>query len=811
MLRQSFNSDWTAGPKLTGFASINGSPGEAVTLPHDILRDLPRSDGPGRTEHTAYYPDGLFEHAKSFQVPEEWRDRTVRIEFEGVYRDAMVYINGQFAAQRPNGYAGFSIDAVPFLRYGQMNRITVESRTHEDSRWYTGVGIHRNTHLVVADLVHVPLDGVRVTTPQTDRDLASVLVATTVANGDRVTRTVRIETTIVAPDGTTAATNSAPITLLPGETGLSHVRLAVTTPELWSTDSPALYEVQTSISDGDAVLDQDISRFGIRTLQLDTAHGLRINGIPVKLRGAAVHHTNGPLGAATIARAEERRVEILKSAGFNAIRSAHNPISRAMLDACDRLGMLVMDELSDVWTVGKSAFDHSLSFPEWWERDLEAMVAKDFNHPSVILYSIGNEIIDIGQPLGAALGRRIAEKARALDGTRFTTNAINGMVAVLDQLGAMFDGGSAETSEPIDVNTMIANMGDLMANVSASEPVSQAIEESASAIDIVGLNYADSRYESDLIRYPNRITIGSETFPGHIDKLWRLVTAHPRVIGDFTWTGWDYLGESGIGRVDYTDEPGYVATGIAAPYPYLVSSTGDIDITGHRKPVSYYREIVYGLRAEPFIAVHRPQMHGRPTFTTPWSWSDSLASWSWDAAADSPVTVDVYSDADEIELFINGADVGRSTVGATKSFIATFEATYQPGEITAVAYRDGKAAERTTLRSAAPRTRLQAAVDRDVIRADDTDLAYVNITVEDEHGTLSNDQVRNIAVRVDGPGVLAALANADPRSEEAFGASDRRTYDGRAQAIIRPTGPGEITVTIFAAPDEELVLTLRAE
>jgi beta-galactosidase len=393
----------------------------------------------------------------------------------------------------------------------------------------------------------VALDGVRITTPDIDPERAIVAVATTVENETRFTRTVRLDTRVVDPHGTVAASGSAPLTLLPNSTAVSRVRLAVRNAQLWSPDSPALYEINTTVADGD-VLDREHNLFGIRRLQLDPEHGLRINGEPVNLRGACVHHDAGALGAAAISRAEVRRVEILKEAGFNAIRSAHNPISRATLQACDRLGVLVMDELTDVWTEAKSPFDYTLSFPEWWERDLEAMVAKDFNHPSVIMYSIGNEIFEVGTPIGSTWGRKLAEKVRSLDDTRFVTNAINGMVAVIDRLGEVL-GGQAD--EPQDVNTMIATLGDAMNQLSASEPVTEATEESAAMLDVVGFNYGDSRHEPDTLRFPNRVIVGSETFPGHIDELWRLVRANPHVIGDFTWTGWDYLGEAGLGRVDY--------------------------------------------------------------------------------------------------------------------------------------------------------------------------------------------------------------------------------------------------------------------
>jgi beta-galactosidase len=797
MIRQSFNADWVVGLKATGFDALAGGVAQPqpVTLPHDAIRDLPRAADSDQGSHTGYFPGGVFAYTKMFDVPEAWQEKVVTIVFEGVYRDAVVYVNGEFAAQRPSGYAGFAVTADPYLRYGQLNTITVEARAHKDSRWYSGAGIYRDVHLLVSDSVHVALDGVRVTTPDIDTERAIVAVATTLVNETRHTRTVRVETQLIAPDGAVAASGSAPVTLLPGTSATSRARLAVTSPALWSLETPALYEVHTRVLNEETVLDEERSHFGIRRLQLDPQRGLRINGEVVKLRGACIHHDNGPLGAAAIGRAEERRIELLKAAGFNAIRSAHNPISRATLDACDRLGVLVMDELTDMWTKAKTSFDYSLSFPEWWERDIEAMVAKDFNHPSVIMYSIGNEIFEVGTPIGSTWGRRLAEKVRALDDTRFVTNGINPLVAMLDRLGELMGAGSAD--QPPDVNAMLAGMGQMMNQLGASDVVTLATEESAAVLDVVGLNYADSRYALDAARFPHRVIVGSETFPPHIDELWRLVAAHPHVIGDFTWTGWDYLGEAGIGRVDYTDDAGY-APGFAAPYPYRIAHVGDIDITGHRRPMSYYRETVFGLRHTPYIAVHRPQGHGRPTAQTPWSWADTVASWTWDVPEGSPVTVDVYSDAEEVELLLNDRSLGTAKVGAEKPFLARFETAYAPGELAAVARSVGREPGRSALRTASGPLCLHIASDRTEIRADDTDLAYVEIALVDADGSVATDHDQVVSVTVEGAGVLAGLGAGRPRTEEAFRAATCTLYDGRALAIIRPFQPGTITVTVSA-------------
>lgn len=802
MIRATLADGWIVGPKLGAFESPTAlTAPHPVSLPHDAARDLPRSADSDQGVHTGYTPGGVFEYARELVVDDSWRDKTVLLAFEGVYRDAVVTLDGDLVVHEPNGYNAFVARLDPFLRFGQTQRLTVEARAHKDSRWYSGIGIYRPVHLVVADPVHLALDGIRVTTPDIDSDRAVVEVSAVVENDTRHTALTRVTVALRGPDGAEVARGTSPVSVLPGEPATARFRLVVADPLLWGTDSPHLYSATATLQGERGAVDEDAVTFGIRRLQVDPHHGLRINGRTVKLRGACVHHDNGPLGAATPDAAEDRRIRLLKQAGFNAIRSAHNPLSRAMLDACDRHGVLVMDELTDTWTRAKTAFDDSVGFADRWRADVAALVAKDRNHPSVIMYSIGNEILELATPAGSAWSRRLAERFRTLDPTRFVTNGINGIIANLPRISEAM----AEL-EAADPNTMMANMGEKMALMNASEFVSSSIEESAAVLDVAGFNYADSRYRGDGVDHPNRVVVGSETFPERIDVMWSLVEELPHVIGDFTWTGWDYLGEAGIGRVDYTDVDGYVATGTVGPYPYRLAETGDIDITGHRRTVSYYREIVYGLRSDPYIAVHRPQHHGRPTATTPWSWGDTVASWSFDVEAGSPVTVDVYADADEVELLLDGVSLGREPVGATKAFRARFETVYRPGELVALARHDGAEVGRHALRSSAAEVALVARVEASVLEG----LAYVPITIEDAEGVVPCDRDVPVTVTVDGPGVLAGLGSGRARTEESFAGPSYTTYDGRVLAIVRPTGPGPIRVTASAEGFSDAAVVLPA-
>lgn len=831
MIRLPFHQGWTVAPKLAAFESREAATAPVpVAIPHDALRDLPRGADNDGGVHTGYIPGGVFVYARSFEVPAAWEHKSVTIEFEGVYRDAVVYVNGDFAAHQPDGYAAFAVAVDAFLRFGRTNTITVEARAHRDSRWYTGAGIYRPVHLVVADPVHLSLDGTTVTTPDIDAERAVVEVATRVENLTRHTRTLRLRWEMVDPRGGTVAATHAPVTVLPGASAVARARLIVERPALWGPDDPALHEVRVTLADeaagkaageevegGGAVLDEDAVRFGIRRLQLDPQHGLRINGVVVDLRGACVHHDNGALGAITHPDAEDRRVRLLKDAGFNAIRSAHNPASRALLDACDRHGMLVMDELSDVWTRAKTGFDASVGFDGRWSASVAALVAKDRNRPSVILYSIGNEILELATPHGATWSRRIAEEFRRLDPTRYVTNGINGVIANMERLPEIL--GEIAATDP---NTMMAGLGAQMAAANASELITRSTEESAAVLDVVGFNYGDARYELDAELFPDRIIVGSETFPDRIAHLWEQVRRLPHVIGDFTWTGWDYVGEAGIGRVEYTDVDGYRSTGTAGPYPYLLAQCGDIDLTGRRTPASFYREIAFGLRRAPAIAVHRPAHHGRPVEKTPWSWDDVVSSWSWAVEAGAPVTVDVYADAEEVELRLVDADgdrlIGRAPVGDPRPLIARFETHYRPGRLVAIAWRGGAEVGRTDLVSAGALA-LRVRAEQDAVDADGG-LAHLVIELADAaeasadtgtDGAVVCDRDTEVTVQVTGAGELAALGSSRARTTESFAGPSRRTHDGRALAVVRATGEGEITVTVSAEGYAPVVRRLVAQ
>lgn len=783
-----FNTGWQVAPNVSVFSEITGGSTSAVdvTLPHDAMLALPRRADAASGSSSGYFEGGAVTYRKEFEAPDAWRERVIELEFQGVYRDAMVYLNGILIGQRPNGYSPFRVRIDSALRYGETNRLRVDARAYRDSRWYSGLGIYRDVLLHDLPVTHLVPGGVRVTTPDVDDERAVVEVAIEVANPARLASTRGMRVRVVDPAGVEVASGEAIVTTRSGETSIARLRLYVTEPRRWSVESPDLYEVVTELLDDGEVQDSATVALGIRTLQLDPQRGLRINGVTTKLRGACIHHDNGVLGAVSVPEAEERRIRILKSAGFNAIRSSHNTAGPALLDACDRLGMLVIDEAFDMWTEGKQPFDYSLNFTEWWQRDIEALVRKDFNHPSVIMYSIGNEILDAGKPLGAAIGRDLAEAVRALDPTRFLTNGISGFVATLSdtvpEIQAELGGIPGGINDTQGVGKAILD------RVGRSEFVTAATAESHSVVDVAGHNYASWRYEEERDRFPNRVVLGTETNPKDIAENWSLATRLPWVLGDFTWTGWDYLGEAGLGMVSYPEDG---ASWDADRYPALLAFCGDIDITGHRRPASYFREIVFGLRAEPYLAVHTPRADGRHPATLDWAWTDSVAEWSWDVASGTPMTVDVYSDADEVELTLNGASLGRLPSGPTHGFLASFTVPYKHGELTAVNWHDGEPAQKTTLRSSHEVRHLHVeveAVNQSHLRREHE---YVSIALTDDEGRIVPFDDRRVTVIVTGDVQLLGLGSARPSTEDRYIGDACRTYQGRAHAVVRRIDGGE--------------------
>ena len=812
-----FHTGWTVRPGVPNpFGVIFDSEPEAtpVTLPQDaMILEARRPDAPSGNQ-TGYYPVKSYTFEKRFFAPVEWKQKQNTLEFEGVMAQAMVFLNGELIAANHYGYSQFYAELNSRLRYGEENMLQVIARSNENaSRWYPGAGIYRDVWLHQGELIHVPSEGVRLTTAELEDDYSLVLADVSVRNSGLEAKKLRLRVTLTAPDGRETSTENV-VSILQTETVQAHLRLVVDDPDLWSPEHPALYAWRAELLEGDTLLDRADGSFGIRKLSLDARHGLRINGVETKLRGACIHHDNGVIGATTLPDAEEFRMRQLKAAGFNAIRSAHHPAGKALLEACDRLGILVMDELADMWEMPKNSADYSLDFVREWRLSIERLVAKDYNHPSVVLYSLGNEIPEIGRRSGGRRCREMANDLRALDPTRYVTLAISGFLAMTDRIDEMKAEMAqteaalqeqAESSGSEALNAAMAKMErQKMDAFSTSRGLSEAMEEVACELDVVGYNYLTARHEYEHTAHPERVVVGSETYPTEIARLWEIAARNPHVLGDFTWTGYDYLGEAGIACYHYAPERREQGW-----YPDRLAYCGDINLNAYRRPVSYLREIAYGLRREPMIAVERVDRFGQPDNTNDWKYFDAIDSWTWPGFEGKATMAHVLSASEEVELFLNGVSLGRK---ATEGHEAAFALNYEPGELLAIGFTQGKEDGRFALRTAGSPVKLGVTADKKALSADGRGAAFVTVDLLDDKGQPSRFETRKVTVTVEGAGVLAGFGSAHPQCEGSYQDKTWETFDGRVMAVVRSTEKaGEIRIRIEAEGCGEEILTLNSE
>ena len=819
MKKQKFNQDWIftigSGSSLDALAGGNNT-AKQVTLPHDASIGRERNPEEPNGSGNGFFREESYVYTKTFSMNADDKDKNVYLEFEGVYQNAFVYVNNSFAGKCPYGYSNFYVDITKYLNYNEPNALKVVVKNGVPSgRWYTGGGIYRDVNLMIADRLHLAPDSVQLAAIEVEDDQAIIRAKSTIAYTGIGIREITLCTELMDTDGNVVAADEMPVTVEEHSEQTYQQKMYVLNPNRWDAENPYLYTYRTYIKENDSVIDEETGTFGIRKLQLDTKHGLRVNGKVVKLRGGCIHHDNGIIGTAEFTHSAEARVKKLKETGFNAIRSAHYPMSRKLLEACDKYGMYVMDEYSDVWVSTKVEFDYSTQMTEWWEHDIENLVKKDYNHPCVIMYSIGNEIPEAGNKFDVQWGKKIADKLRSLDDTRYTTNSLNLLLAIMNDLPKLMAqnadaqaAANTEKDQPQEINSMMNNLGAMMAQFMASDFADEKVKEACAQVDITGYNYAAARYEIDGKLFPNRILVGSETNPPDLDKNWELVEKLPYVIGDFDWTAWDYIGETGIGKINYTDQQ---SMGFYAPYPCKIAYCGDINILGNRRPISYWRELIWGLRKAPYIAVQLPQHYGEPQSTTQWSMSDAVRSWNWNGYEGKPVKVEVYAAADEVELLINGQSVERKKVGETKKYITIFDTTYHAGKVEVIAYSDGKECGRDEILTASDEVVIAAKADRTQIPADGSDIAYIDICMQDASGILNPNADKAVSISLDGPGEIMGYGSADPESEENYYDTVAKAYEGKLRAAVRGTGEtGKIVVTLSADGLESVKVDVEA-
>ena len=777
---------------LDSISMLENDPGLRVDLPHDGMIGTSVSEDAPAGVDMGYFSGGLSNYTKYVFIPKEWENECVGLKFDGAMMNASVDVNGSRLALQHNGYMPFYVDMTDHVTFGEENRITVNVNTsmQPNSRWYTGSGLYREAALMHGPRVHIVPDGIFAYTKEVADGYAFMEARVEVENSGLGNRLAEVTLTLVNDaNGATAAVTRRVIQVNSRDTRTARMAFAVKDPLLWDADQPNLYRITATVRDIGAyrthfvksdttATDEASTLFGIRTITADSVRGLLINGKSVKLKGGCLHHDNGLLGAVSLPATEERKVRKLKEVGFNAIRTAHNPPSSALIQACDRLGMYVFDEAFDAWFIGKRGGDYNQFFEADWEKDLTAFVKRDRTHPSVIIWSTGNEIPERGGlGDGYAKASRIADKIRELDGSRPVSNGICSFWSGLDD--ALATGKDQSQNAGEDRGSTLWERG--------TEPFTNGL-------DIVGYNYMEDLYERDHEMFPERVILGSENFPKEIGFRWPLVERLPYVIGDFTWTAWDYLGEAGIGKAVYFDRddqnapknPWDIMPQGTSPYPWRTANDADYDITGHMLPQGAYRSIVWGSDKTYLYSMH-PDTYGKRELTSMWGFPAFLPGWDYKGHEGAPAELVVFSGAEEVEVLVNGRSLGRKKVSKERPLPNTvrFETAYEPGTVTAVSYRDGIEISRDELKTAKEAAKIRLIPESAQIRADGRDLIYVGIEITDTEGRVVPDAEISLKAAVSGPCTLAGFGSGNPVTEEDYTDTSAVTYRGRALAILR--------------------------
>jgi len=793
MVQINFSKKWK-------FSRVGDEGKILVNLPHDAMIHEERDPKCESGSAGAYFPGGIYEYEKEFDVPAEWKSKKVMVRFEGVYRKADISVNGIKVGKIVNGYTERTFDLTSTLKYGMTNTIKVVADNSEvpNSRWYSGSGIYRPVTLFVLEQSHIDLDGVKITTLSYNPAKIAVSVKHTGA-----------EVSVFVQDGDKVVAADA------GE----KLELEIPDAKLWSETDPFLYTCKVVLKDAGEITDSREVSFGIRKIEW-SPEGLLINGQKTLLRGGCVHHDNGILGACAYAEAEERKVRIMKEYGYNAIRSSHNPCSRAMLDACDRLGMYILDEAWDMWYQHKSKYDYAADFMDNYEDDLFSMVQKDYNHPSVIMYSIGNEISEPAKKEGIELAHKMIDIVHGLDDSRPVTAGLNLMIVANAAKGKEMyhedggingdatsdlsvgaaqeenDGSAEGAAQMPDMSQMNSTMfnqmtmmiGTGMNHSADGEEADKATSPILDAVDIAGYNYASGRYPLEGEAHPDRIVFGSETFPQDIPVNWAMVEQYPYLIGDFMWTAWDYLGEAGIGAWAYTED----AMSFDKPYPWLLGGAGVIDITGHGDGGALLAKAVWEKNNGKLGIAVTPANHpGIEVIKSAWRGTDAIPSWSWKGCEGNPVMVEVYTKAARVTLSLNGEMIGETIPENCK---AVFETVYQPGILEATGYdENGIILERGSLQSAAGTNSIRLKAENNRIENDA--IVFIEVDICGENGEIESNADELLTIDAEGAEVLG-FGSGQRRSEESLVSNSYTSYYGRALAAVRVIDVGHVKISV---------------
>jgi len=701
--------------------------------------------------------------------------KRVTLELDGVYDNSEVWLNGFFVGSRPYGFESYTCDLTPLLKFGDAENVLAVRVDHSrfaDSRWYTGSGIYRNVRLCVTDPLHLAHWGTYITTPVVKTDSATVHVETAVENNSGRARAFTLQSDLLAPDGQVVATTTDPDTLDDGQNGTVSQNLAIPSPQLWSTDSPTLYSLHTRLIADNTTVDETTTPFGVRSLTFDPNTGFSLNGVPTKFKGVCIHQDGGSVGVAIPVQVWERRLAELKALGVNAIRTSHNPPSPEFLDLCDRLGFLVMDEAFDEYTPAKNKwvvgwnqgvpgrFGYSEFFPNWSVRDISDMVLRDRNHPSIVMWSIGNEIDYPNDPFtDPALGN--AYRPGNPPGTDMVKWG-RPLVAAVKQL---------DLTRPVTA---------ALASVAMSNAVGFA-----QILDIAGYNYQEPRYAADHLQFPERVIYGSEN--KHSYAAWIAVRENPVISGQFLWTGIDYLGE-------------------ARAWPMRANADGLLDLCGFVKPLGYFRQSLWSSQPMVYLCAEKTgatttEVDGPngPTGNETWNWPDQTA-----------LTVSCYTNCPQVTLTLNDQPLGTKTLADAVSGVLTWQIPYAPGVLKAVGQKDGQTICEFTLKSAGPAARIELHPDTAQLHADGKAISQIEFDVVDANGVRVPDAAQELTFTLTGPAQILGIGNGDITNSEPVQGPDHRAFQGRGLAIIQSSttaGPITLTVTGSGLSPATLALT----
>lgn len=790
---------------LDSLGIMETDPGVEVNLPHDGMIGTAVTPNAPAGVDMGYFTGDLTNYTKFVLIPKEWEGDIVGLAFDGAMMNTTVEINGCKVGLHHYGYAPFYVDLTGYVAYGEENRITIHTNTsmQPNSRWYTGSGLFRGVKLCHGPKVHIVNNGIYVYTKEVSDGYAFIEAEVEVKNASLENRLVEVEVCISKESDHTVVYKTKRVIQINGcQSETTKLAMNLENPILWDVENPFLYKVSVKVTDKGIyrthfveaekpTVDEADTLFGIRMITADSIRGLRINGKTVKLKGGCLHHDNGLLGAVSLYESEARKVKKLKEVGFNAIRTAHNPPSAALVEACDRLGMYIFDEAFDAWGIAKRGGDYNQYFEQNWEKDLTAFIKRDRCHPSVIIWSTGNEIPERGGlNNGYTLAKRLADTVHQLDGTRPVSNGICSLWSGLDDKLAKGQSQMQNSNESIYENLW----------ETATEPFTNGM-------DIVGYNYMEDLYEKDHEMFPERVILGSENFPKEIGFRWPMVERLPYVIGDFTWTAWDYIGEAGIGKAAYVDSddplvekgPWALMPQSASPYPWRLANDADFDITGRMLPQGAYRSVVWGSEKTYLYSMH-PDTFGKTEIVGMWGFPYVLPNWNYKGCENKPVQLVVFSNAEEVEVLVNGNSLGKKKVSFDRPLpnSVRFETTYSPGKVEAISFKGGKEVSRDVLLTSKAPAKIQLVPEKTIMTADGHDLIYVGIDILDADGNIVTDAEVTLKAEVSGVAVLAGFGTGNPITEEDYTDNETVSFRGHALAILRSgyeKGKGVLTVS----------------